>query len=296
MNWLNTHVWFGVFMVSGFVIKFAVQLALSKADGAGGERGGGPRGTGGGKSKKWNSSRVKKFIALAVVFASGLLEAVGALPLIHWLVNFGTGAGGWVSILAGVATLAAGWWSLYGLVALVHDMSDGTPDDKAFTAAFLVPTTLPLGWVALGGLFGNPRGYATGLAAIAVTVITAIFAHKIINFALHAKGHYAWWMWVVFIVSAWVGVVHIPALAYANEWVGNHLPPFAVVIVRSAAVLAAIVLVILGAADLSNKIPEKWAHWAAMYSTPVFLVLVVTVATFQSNAAHSLDILFGVLQ
>lgn len=251
------------------------------------------RGDGRGKSR-WSKARVTKFVALFFYVIAGLLFAFGALPLAQWIVGWGTGFAGWLSVIFGVATLAAGWHALHGLIGLVHDMSDGTPDDEAFKAAFMVPTTLPLGWAALVGLFTNPRGIATGVAVVAVSIVTAIYAHKILKKTHAAQGHYRAWMILSTIICIFVGIAHIPALIYLNQAAGDYLPEWATWMLRAGLVAAAFIFAMVGLGDLLRDwIPEKWSQWAAMYTVPVFTVLTVSVGTLQANASTSLHTVFG---
>lgn len=295
--WLNANYIFIGAMFAGFAIRWAANQFLAnatKGGGRGGVPGAGRDDSGRAKAKKWDKSRVIKFVTLFFMFAAGLLTAFGAYPLAQWLVGWGAGLAGWLSIGFSVLTLAAGWHSLHGLIGLVHDMSDGTPDDEAFSAAFWVPTTIPLGWAALAGLFTNPRGVGTGLGVVAVSLVTAVYAHKILKKTHAVRGHYKAWMWLSTIICAFVGVVHIAALAYLNQITGDWLPDWATWLLRGGLVVAGIVFAVVGLGDLFRDwTPEKWSQWAAMYTIPVFTVLAVSVATLQSNATTSLRTVFG---
>lgn len=297
-HWLNAHYTYLIAVAVGFAFRWGAGQFLANANAPSKvkgranatQNGGGPDG----KSGKWNKSRITKFVALFFFFASGLLFAYGALPLAKWLVGWGGGLAGWVSVIFSVLTLTAGWHALHGLIGLVHDMTDGTPDDEAFKAAFMVPTTLPLGWAALAGLFTHPRGVATGVGVVAVSVVTAVYAHKILKKTHAAKGHYRAWMILSTIICAFVGVVHIAALAYLNQAAGDYLPEWTVWMLRTGLVAAGVIFAMVGLGDLVRDwIPEKWSQWAAMYTIPVFTVLTVSVATLQSNATTSLHTVFG---
>jgi succinate dehydrogenase hydrophobic anchor subunit len=289
-EWLNANYLHLVAIAVGFAFRWGATQFLANATKAG--KGGG--GNAAPKSGKWNKARIIKFIALVFYIVAGLLFAYGALPLAQWLVGWGEGAGSWLSVIFGVITIAAGWHALHGLVGLVHDMTDGTPDDEAFKAAFMVPTTIPLGWAALVGLFTNPRGVASGVAVVAVSIVTAIYAHKILKKAHAAQGHYRLWMYFATVICAFVGFAHIPALAYLNDAAGSYLPEWAGWMLRLGLVAAAAIFLMIGVGDLLRDwIPEKWSQWAAMYSIPVFTVLAVSWATLQSNAETSLNTVFG---
>ncbi|MFI5938113.1 hypothetical protein [Actinoplanes sp. NPDC051494] len=290
-EWLNAHYIQIAAIIVGFAFRWGAGQFLGNANRGG--KGSAPSGPGG-KSSKWNKSRIVKFIALFFYFAAGLLFAFGAYPLAQWVVGWGTGVGSWVSVIFGVVALAAGWHSLSGGVGLIHDMTDGTPDDEAFKAAFLIPTTIPLGWAALVGLFTNPRGVATGVAVVAVSVVTAIYAHKILKRAHTAAGHQKLWMWFATIVSAFVGFAHIPALIYLNDLAGGHLPEWLVWMLRIGLVTAGALFAMIGIGDLLRDwTPEKWSQWAAMYAIPVFTVLAVTWSQVTANAETSLNTIFS---
>ena len=296
--WLNANYLHLIAVVAGLAIRWgagqflANATATSKVKSAGGN---GNAAATPGKSR-WNKGRITKFIALFFHIAAGLLFAFGAYPLAQWVVSWGSGLGGWLSVAFGVATLAAGWHALHGLIGLVHDMSDGTPDDEAFSAAFMVPTTIPLGWAALVGLFSNPRGAATGVGVVAVSAVTAYYAHKILKKTHSAKGHYRAWMFLSTIICAFVGFAHIPALIYLNEYAGSWLPEWATWLLRSTLVACGVIFAMIGLGDLLRDwIPEKWSQWAAMYSIPVFTVLTVSIATLQADASTSLHTIFGAL-
>lgn len=298
--WLNAHYIYIGFVAAGLALRWAAGQFLANATKGGGNRTGGPGpgggggGGGGGKAGKWGKSRVIKFLALVFYFAAGICMAVGAYPLATWLTGWASGVGSWLSIIAGLAILAAGWRSLEGLIGLVHDMTDGTPDDEAFKAAFAIPTLLPLGWAALIGLFTNPRGAGTGIAVLGVSLITAVYAHKILKKAHSAQGHYKAWMYVSTIICVFVGLAHIPAMIYLNSLAGGYLPEWLAWLLRGGLVVAGIIFFVIGLGDLLRDwIPEKWSQWAAMYTIPTFTVLTVSVLTLQSNAAHSLNVLLG---
>lgn len=291
-SWLNAHYLAIGFILAGLAFRWAAGQFLANATKGGGDRGG--QNPGGGKKSKWNKSRIIKFVALVFYFAAGLCFAVGAYPFAKWLTGFMAGLGSWLSIAAALAILAAGWHSLNGLIGLVHDMSDGTPDDEAFKAAFAIPTTLPLGWAALVGLFTNPRGVATGVAVVGVSLITAIYAHKILKKTHSAQGHYGAWMYVSTIICVFVGLAHIPAMIYLNAMAGDYLPEWAAWLARGVLVVAGIIFFVIGLGDwLRDRIPEKWTQWAAMYTIPTFTVLTVSVATLSANAGNSLHVLMG---
>ncbi len=289
-EWLNANYQYLIAIGVGFLFRWGASQFLANATktGKGGNKGG-SAGTG-----KWNKERIIKFIALFFYILAGLLFAYGALPLAQWLVGWGEGLGSWLSVIFGVLTIAAGWHALHGLVGLGHDMTDGVPDDEAFKAAFMIPTTLPLGWAALVGLFTNPRGVASGVAVVAVSIVTAIYAHKILKKVHSAKGHYRMWMYIATIICVFVGIAHVPALAYLNDAAGSYLPEWAVWMLRLSLVAAGAVFFVIGLGDLFRDwIPEKWSQWAAMYTIPTFTVLAVSWATLQSNAETSLNTIFS---
>lgn len=288
--WLDAHWMHIAAMICGVVLRWGALQFMGNATGksrGGAAQGGAP---GDGKTK----GRVIKYITLFFMVVAGLLLAFGAYPIAQWLIGWGTGLAGWISVVFGVATLWAGWHALHGLVALVHDMVDGTPDKEAFTAAFWVPTTLPLGWAALSELFTNPRGVANGLACLAVSIVSAIYAHKILGKTHKAQGHYGIWMYLSTVICIFVGIAHIPALIYANSWIGGHLPEWAAWLLRVGMLLAGVVFFMIGLGDwLRDRIPEKWSQWAAMYTIPTFTVLSVSAATLQADAGTSLNTIFG---
>ena len=309
-EWLNAYYPHILAIAAGFAarwgaLKFmANATAPSAARGGDGGRGGAvpgggmPGGPGGGRGKKrkWTKERVIKFITLAFVGFAGCLLAYGLFPLAQWVINWGSTVGGIASTVFGVGTLIAGWHSMYGVLALGHDMTDGTPDDEAFNAIFMIPTTTPLGLVALAELFTNPRGVTTGLAVIAVSIVSAIYAHKILKKAHSAEGHYRMWMYIATAVSAFVGVVHIPALAYLNQLAGGYLPEWLAWTLRGVLVIAAGIFLMVGLGDwIRDWTPEKWSQWGAMYTIPVFTVLIASVATLGSNAATALGWVFGAI-
>lgn len=297
--WLNSHWMFIAAIGVGFGLRWAALQFLANATGSGGGpgggggRGGGPGG--GGRGGKWNKGRITKFICLAMMVFAGLILAVGMFPFISWVVGWGGGFAGFVAVIFSVAVLAAGWHALYFLVALVHDMTDGTPDDEAFTAAFWVPTMLPLGWPALVGLFGNPRGFATGLGVLAVSIVTAIYAHKILTRTHAAEGHYRLWMYVSTAICIFVGIVHIAGLAYVNDLAREHLPPWGYGLLVTGVVVFAVICLFIGLGDwIRNWTPEKWSQWAGMYTIPVFTVLSLHVFNLGANAESSVTRIFGV--
>ncbi|WP_045740841.1 hypothetical protein [Actinoplanes rectilineatus] len=293
-EWLNAHYLQLAAIAVGFLLRWGAGQFLANATKTG--KGGAPRNgqDGGGKKSRWDKTRITKFVALAFYFASGCLFAFGAYPAAQWVVSWGGGLGSWVSVIFGVLTLAAGWHSLHGLVGLVHDMTDGTPDDEAFKAAFLVPTTIPLGWAALVGLFTNPRGAATGVAVLAVSVVTALYAHKILKKTHAAQGHYKLWMWFSTIICWFVGFAHIPALIYLNDFAGAHLPEGVAWLLRIVVVASGVLFAMVGLGDvLRDWTPEKWSQWAAMYSTPIFSVLSVAVAMATASAETGLTTIFA---
>jgi hypothetical protein len=302
-EWLNANYPYLIAIAAGFAFRWAAGQFLSNATKGGGKGPGGgagnagPGGGGatGGKKSRWGKSRIVKFIALIFYVIAGLLFAYGALPAAQWVIGWGTGFGGWVAVVAAVLAIAAGWHALHGLVGLGHDMTDGTPDDEAFKAAFMIPTTVPLGGAALIELFTNPRGQAaTGVAVVAISLITALYAHKILKKTHAAQGHYGLWMWISTIICIFVGLVHIPALIYLNQIAGDYLPEWAVWLVRAGLVISGVIFAVIGFGDLIRDwIPEKWSQWAAMYTIPTFTVLAVSLVTLQSNAATSLNTVFG---
>jgi succinate dehydrogenase hydrophobic anchor subunit len=301
--WLNAHYLHLVAVAVGFLLRWGAAQFLVNANsqsraramaggGGGGSNGGGARGGGG----KWNKGRVVKFVCLFFHVVAGLMFAYGAYPLATWATGWGAGLGGWLSVIFGVATIAAGWHALHGLIGLVYDMSDGTPDKEAFSAAFMVPTTLPLGYAALVGLFTNPRGVATGAAVVAVSIVTAIYAHKILAKTNSAAGHYRAWMWLSWVICAAVGFVHIPALIYLNDIAGNWLPEWTAWLIRAGLVAAGVIFALVGLGDiLRDWTPEKWSQLAAMYTIPVFTVLAVTVWQLSADAETGLRTVFGAM-
>lgn len=293
-EWLNAHYLQLGAILLGFAFRWGASQFLANATKTGKGGGGNAAQASSGKGGKWNKARITKFIALFFYIAAGCLFAYGAYPLAQWLIGWGSGVGSWISVVFGVVTIAAGWHALHGLVGLVHDMTDGTPDDEAFKAAFMVPTTIPLGWAALVGLFTNPRGAATGVAVLAVSLVTAIYAHKILTKAHSAQGHYRLWMYFATVICAFVGFAHIPALIYLNDFAGGHFPEGLVWLLRMAVVAAGALFVMIGLGDLLRDwIPEKWSQWAAMYSIPVFTVLGVTWASLTANAETGLTTVFS---
>lgn len=293
-EWLNAHYLQLAAIAVGFLFRWGASQFLANANKGGGNNTAGGQSAPGGRKSRWNKARITKFVALFFYFVAGLLFAYGAYPLAQWLVSWGSGLGSWASIIFGVVTIAAGWHALHGLVGLVHDMSDGTPDDEAFKAAFMVPTTMPLGWAALVGLFTNPRGAATGVAVVAVSIVTVIYAHKILNKVNNAQGHYKLWMYFATFICALVGFIHIPALIYVNDLAGAYLPEWAAWLARLIVAAIGFVLVMVGSADLIRDwIPEKWTQRAAMYSIPVFTVLGVAWSQLTANAETSLTTIFS---
>lgn len=300
-EWLNANYIHIIAVAAGIAIRWAAMrfLAEAKRSSSRSRKGGGTfdgAGGGGRSGGKWNKDRVIKFMTLFFVFCAGLILAYGLYPLALWIIGWGEGLGGVIAIIFGVATLAAGWHSMYGMVALIHDMTDGTPDDEAFSAGFLVPTTIPLGWAALSALFANPRGAGTGWAVVAVSAVTVIYAHKILKRVYAAQGHERLWMWFGFAVSIFVGIVHIAALAYLNQMAGEYLPEWLAWTIRAGMVIAGVVLLVVGLADIFDWTPEQWSHRAAMYTIPTFTVLAASLATMQANAADQLDTVFGVFR
>ena len=292
-EWLNAHYLQLGAIGLGFAFRWGASQFLANATKQG-KGAGGNAGQTSTRTSKWNKARIIKFVALFFYVAAGSSFAYGAYPLAQWLIGWGSGLGSWISVLFGVATIAAGWHALHGLVGLIHDMTDGTPDDEAFKAAFMVPTTIPLGWAALVALFSNPRGAATGMAVLAVSLVTAIYAHKILKKAHSAQGHYRLWMVFATIISAFVGFVHIPALIYLNDFAGGHMPEWAAWLLRMGVVAAGAIFVMIGLGDLLRDwIPEKWSQWAAMYAIPVFTVLGVTWASLTANAETGLTTVFA---
>lgn len=291
-EWLNAH-WLHIAAIAfGFALRWGAMsfMANATAETKGKKPDASARKT---PEGKWNKARIIKFLTLFFVFCAGLMLAYGAYPLAQWAIGWTGTLGGIASSILGVATIAAGWHALHGMVALGHDMVDGTPDKEAFGAALWVPTTLPLGWAALVGLFTNPRGVATGLAVVAVSLVTAVYAHKILNKMHNAKGHYGFWMYLSTIICIFVGIAHIPALIYLNDLAGA-LPEWATWLARSGAVIAGVLFFLIGLGDwLRDRIPEKWTQWAAMYTIPVFTVLGVSVATLSANAESSLTTIFS---
>lgn len=287
-EWLNAHWIHAAAMLAGFALRWGAMQFMANATGNG--RSGGKQSGPTGETK----GKVIKYFTLFFVFLAGLMLAYGAYPLAIWAIGWGGTLGGIAGIVLGVATLWAGWHALHGLIALVHDMVDGIPDKEAFSAGFWVPTTLPLGWAALAALFTNPRGVATGLACVAVSVVTALYAHKILRKTHNAKGHYGVWMYLSTIICVLVGIAHIPALIYLNDAAGTYLPEWGAWLLRTGMVVAAFIFLMIGLGDwLRDRIPEKWTQWAAMYTIPTFVVLGVSVATLQADATTSLTRIFG---
>ena len=308
--WLNGNYVYIIAVIAGIAIRWAAMRFMAEATRSSRHTGGpaqstagGPPAVGqfnrsgggrGGSGSKWNKGRVIKILTLLFVVVAGLLLSYGLYSAASRVIGWGKGFSGIVGIVFGVATLAAGWHSLYGLIALVHDLSDGTPDKEAFSAGFWVPTTVPLGWAALAALFGHPHRSGAGVAAVAVSAVTIICAHRILKRTHSAEGHYRAWMWLATIISAFVGIVHITALAYLNQLAGQYLPEWLAWILRAVVVISAVVFLIIGLADvLRDFIPERWSQWAAMYTIPAFTVLAVSVATLQANASHQLTVIFG---
>lgn len=304
--WLNANILHIVAIAAGLAIRWGAMqfLATATKSTAGGKSSGGPHGGtlgggggGGGRGKKWNKTRVIKFMTLLFVFVAGLMLAYGTYPLAAWVLGWGGTFGGIVATITGVLTIAAGWHALHGGAGLVHDMTDGTPDDEAFNSAFWVPTLIPLGWAALVGLFTEQRGMSNFLAAVAISIVTAIYAHKIMRRAYDAQGHHGLWMYFAFMVSGFVGVIHVVALAYINQAIGEYLPPWAAILARSAFAITAVVLLIAGLGDwIRDRIPEKWSQLAAAYSVPVIAVGGAWVFGLGDTANDSLNIVFGSLR
>ncbi len=296
--WLNAHYLHLIAIGAGFALRWGAMQFMANATAPSKRKNtkDGASSAPAPKNKKWHKARIIKFFTLIFVVAAGLLLAYGAYPFATWAVSWGGNLGGIASALFGTATIAAGWHALKGLVTLAHDLTDGTPDDEAFDAGFWVPTMIPLGWASLIGLFTNPRGVSTGLACVAVSVITAAYAHKILKKTHAAQGHYGMWMYVSTIICVFVGLVHIPALAYLNQAIGDYLPEWACWLLRAVLIAAAVVFLVAGLGDwFRDRIPERWSQWAAMYTIPVFSVLTVSIATLQSDATTSLHTIFGVL-
>ncbi|WP_033338950.1 hypothetical protein [Catenuloplanes japonicus] len=305
IDWFNSHAWHIAAIIAGFGIRwFAMQFLATATKAslrAGAGRAGQP-GTGqaGGtatatKSKKWNKLRVIKTMTLALVVASGLALAYGTIPAAQWVISWGSGFGGIVAAIFGVLSVVAGWRAIESGAQLVHDLSDGTPDDAAFNAGFWIPTLVPIGWAAIVALFTSAEGVTNLVSAIIISAITIFYGHRILKQAHNAAGHKPLWMYYAFIVSIFIGLVHIVAFAYIDTGIAAYLGSGLLIILRVVFAVTAIGFLIAGAGDwIRDFIPEKWSQWAAMYAIPILFVLPQAVyADIQNRGQDTITVIFG---
>lgn len=279
------------------LLLMSIFLLKGAGGGGGGGKGGGNGAFGGGKGGGGGGKGLKR-TAFALRLLAGGGFAVAFLSIGLALVTWGTeNTAGWVGISAAIVFVGIGWWAIDGLVLCVLDLLDGVPDDEAFKAALFIPTTVPLGVGSLWEVFTNPQGFPTGFAALVLSGIGGFFMHRILKRIAEVSNGKMVWHWLTAVLCVFVGVMHVPAFIYVNDWMtsligGTRLDFWIINIAiidgfRCAAVGAACVLLAYGVGDnlKGDRLPG-WPTWATgMYSIPVFSGLgAIAIAGFQTSA------------
>ena len=307
IDWFNAHAWHIAAIIAGFGIRwFAMQFlaTATKASVRAKKPSPSPAANGASttatatKKKKWTKVRVIKTLTLVFVVGSGLCLAYGAIPAAQWVISWGSGFGGIVAAIFSVLAVIAGWRAIEFGAQLVHDLSDGTPDDAAFDAGFWICTLVPIGWSAVVALFTNGQGITNLITAVIISAITIFFGHRILTQAHAAQGHQGMWMYYAFAVSICIGLIHIVAFAYIDEGADRYLGSGLLIITRVVFDVTAVGFLIAGLGDwIRDFVPEKWSQWAAMYSIPILWVLPQSVwSEIQGRGEGTLTVIFGAFQ
>jgi hypothetical protein len=259
--------------------------------------GGGGKGNGAFGGKGGTGAWLKRAaFALRLIAGGGFSIAFLSIGLA--LVTWGTeNTAGWVGITAAIAFIGIGWWAMDGIVLCVLDLIDSVPDDEAFKAALFIPTTVPLGVGSLWEVFTNPQGFPTGFAALVLSGIGGYFMHRILGRIAGVSTGKKVWHWLTALLCLFVGVMHVPAFVYINEWMTSLLSGvrlnFWIIdtgllsAFQWAAIGAACAMLAYGVGDnlKGDKLPGWPTWWAGMYSIPVFSALgMIAIAGFQTNA------------
>lgn len=233
-------------------------------------------------------SKVLLWAAFVVTAACGLVLGWALSDVTSWITSRGGAFGGAVASLGAIIAVAAGWWSVDMLVALIRDLADCVPDGDARRAALWVPTTAPAGMSAAWGIMSNPGGVGTGITALIIAAITVGFCVKISKSALAGQKLPRFWHYFAAAACLLGGIVLIPLVAWldtkaADLLSGNWLTGARIVAGSVGLALLAAMLVDW----FKDKIPDQHVRNFALVGVPLLVVCGAVVVAHLTDAANS---------
>jgi hypothetical protein len=239
-------------------------------------------------------SKFLLWLAFAVTAACGLVLGWALSGLMAWLTSRGGWFGGVVGNVGAIIAVAAGWWSVTMLVALVRDLADGKPDGDARQAALWFPLLAIGGISSVWGIVQHPRGIGTGLAAAVIGGISVIALHRIVKSALAGKKAAKAWRWFAAGVALLAGLLIIPLYAFADTQLAAHASGNLVTSFRVLSGVLGLALLLGAAIDLKDKVPDAAVRAFLAYGLPALILTgAFAVGWFGDHAQTGGQVLLG---
>jgi hypothetical protein len=240
------------------------------------------------------SSPLLLWLAFVVTAVCGLILGWALVGVMAWMTSLPSLFGSVIGSIGAIVALALGWHAVYLTIALIRDLADKTPDEKARSAALWVPTFLPAGWTATWGIISNPRGLGTGITAAIMAVMTVLYAHLIVKEVLKAKTAPRAWRWFAALVMLLAGLVMIPLLVFADAQAALHLPGKLMASIRILAGVAGIALLVRAIKDIVDRVPDVHVRAFLAYGLPLLFAFGAAAAAWLSgNAESGFELLTG---